>query len=306
LFRSFSNAFSFAFARFYHYIEIATGGAVGSGSAIVGEGETTLGTGGAIAGGHCFWTQFNITCACNQYTHLADGGAVGGGTAAVIHDYISGGAVCGGSVQCVASGVYDGFIFCYPLDEDNGYYGYRDVVNSLNSDGGYDLATDTFRCVTATVLDDDFIELPLDNYSGAFTLSMFIRIDDMARRRVLFNRGDTFLLGYSHINQIMATIVSDSIEYTAYSVAMLDPDRWYHVGCVWTGTELQIYINGVLDGTADVTAMDTPMVSNLIGRYAVGNCRAALQEVRMVAGAKRQSYLAAEWRNACGGIVISA
>ncbi len=262
-------------------------------------------TGGVVCGGVAYWRYHAPnTCPCNTYSEITTGGVLVGGEAVIpTWDGIGGGVLVGGEVVISCTGVYDNFLFCYPLDDAS--YPYQDHAKNLDSTGGIYPTAGAFGCTPAQIFANQYIKLPLDNYSGNFTISMFARFDGFAQQRCFFNRGGVFSLGYSYINHLMAIVIdAEGVEHTIFSDDILERNTWYHVAATWDGTTITLYVNGVEQGSEAVDSIGTPTGNNYIGRWGGGNTNCGLCEIRMVADCKDANYLLTEYENQCGDLVL--
>ena len=261
--------------------------------------------GGAIVFGNAYWSfHSNSACPCNTYTETTTGGVlVGGDSVLPTWDLIDGGCVCGGSALVSCTGVYDNFLFCYPLDDTASPY--QDHAKNLDSTGGSYPTADLFGCTPCQSFVNNYIKLPLDNHAGNFTLSMFARFDGFAQQRCFVNRGGVFSLGYSYINHLMAIVIdADGVEHTIFSDDILERNTWYHVAATWDGSTITIFVNGVEQGSEAVDSIGTPTGNNYIGRWGGGNTNCGLCEIRMVADCKDANYLLTEYENQCGDLIL--
>lgn len=264
-----------------------------------------------------------MTCSCNSYNEISSGGLSAGGAALVTVEQVEGGLVCGGSARVeVVTDVYDGVTFILPLDEDGTSYLDR-TRNHLDGTGGggtYNPTTTSgVFCLNAASFDassNQYISIPADNLpvNHAFTVSCWLKIDTMFKTRRIYSRGyDTgsdkwvFNFGYSYINNLMCGInTTDGTTETnieAYSAQWLGQDKFYHVGSVFDGSSLSLYVDGEQDGTNTVSIDGDSIAQTnggFIGRFNQGAFHTGLiQELRLYPEAKSQAWLKAEHDNFC-------
>jgi autotransporter-associated beta strand protein len=116
--------------------------------------------------------------------------------------------------------------------------------NALQLDGVND-----YGKVAASALDSSkpFTVMAWVNWSGASGTNTVLSLDDSPF--VLQKRGDNGRFAIT-----MRSAVSGGTEVTVASVTLPTPNTWHHLAGVYTGAELQLYVDGVLAGTAAFAA----------------------------------------------------
>lgn len=250
----------------------------------------------------------------------------------------TGGVVAGGSaIVEIAGDPWDGMAAIWPLNElgDGTEDEFEDRSrNELHGRGGNgaDIALVPLKdqgvfCQPSQHFDSrQFITLPPDHVgmSQGFTVSLWARIESFYQQRIFFSRGHTtpegdeycFTLGHSFLNQVMASVQTLSLNgtktiYTAYGSTMLVQNQFYHFAASWEpGTGLNLYVNGVIQGTKAVSDVLLQPLTNEnfmsrwnSGGYITGN----MQDVRFHPQVRSAAWLLAEFQNYCqnGFFVVS-
>ena len=267
-------------------------------------------------------------CPCHQFNETTSGGITAGGSAVVSVEQLSGGCSLGGSATVwVVPDAYDELALVLPLDElSTGEIDeFRDRTrNNLHAVGGsgdsrYVTSLDAgVFCLPSQFFDGrDFINVPRDNITGEFSISMWIkRADNKFGEKVFFSRGVktashdwNFTLGTSYIGELMARIQvlgdDGNATHLAFSSEKLAVDRWQHIAATWRPSEaLELYLNGTLAGSVETP--QSAMIGfnsgnhSYLGRWNngagfVGN----IQELRLFPIGKNGDYFAAEKNNFC-------
>ena len=197
---------------------------------------------------------------------------------------------------------YTGFIFCYPLDEENSPY--HDHANNWDSVGGKYPSLDYLGCNTAQEFKSNYILFPLDGYQGYFTLSLWAKISTTGERS-FFNRGNVFSLGCNSMGKLQAVMIDfNGVEHNIAG-GKINKDTWHHVAAVWDCYTLSIFIDGILCGSESVASMGIPTGGNYIGRWRDRNLTCSIGEVRLIGHVQTASYLRAEYLNYCGDLVVN-
>ncbi|MCU0749224.1 MAG: family 16 glycosylhydrolase [Akkermansiaceae bacterium] len=120
----------------------------------------------------------------------------------------------------------------------------------------------------------------LDN-TGAFTLSYWFKANSfngagLVAKRVSFDNNNSYGMHLTIDGKLNIDINSNNDRFT--SAAVFNPGAWYHIALVFDGSltasqRAKLYVNGVLNTTADETSSSIPNnASNLhIGTLAPGN-----------------------------------
>lgn len=99
--------------------------------------------------------------------------------------------------------------------------------------------------------------------SGNFTIEMFIKknVDDASL--YLCGQGDAaaslgdlaWFINFNANNTIRGEMLSSTTEYPATSTGTITGTSWHHIALVRNGNTMTLYLDGVADGTADVTGV---------------------------------------------------
>lgn len=251
-----------------------------------------------------------MSCHCNQFDYSFSGGCVSAGEATVSHTsphrIATGGTICSGSaVVDIVGALYDGFAGVWPLNEEE--QPYLDLTSYKNH-GTNDFPptqVDGVLCSYGQEFEGrEWISMDADSISpeSAFTISMMVKRTEFYGTKVLFTRGGIFELGYSAIGSPYAFIITDTgEEYLAVGTSFLQQDVWYHFAAVLIpGESLSVYVNGVLDGSVEIT--ETATLENDANQIGDVGTRAVIQEVRLWPEAKDAAYLRMERASICGGL----
>lgn len=263
-----------------------------------------------------------MSCNCNSINEIASGGITCGGSATITDTTvtISGGAVCSGSALVSIVGLsYDGLACVYPLDDDGPTF-LDHSPNSLDGTGGITdpvLSSGVF-CLGSNYFEESedtrgcYIRLPEDPLDDdPFTVTFWVKMDSKYRHRTFYSRGLdgpgstwAFSIGHSYLNHLMVSIhQSDYTTVECYSATRLSVDRWYHCAAVYDGSNVSVYINGVLENNQSCV-MRTPSGGGFIGRLNHGSYPTCyMQELRLYGGVKSEAWLLAEYQNFCSGLV---
>lgn len=133
---------------------------------------------------------------------------------------------------------------------------------------------------------NDYVSLPSVGLGGsnAITLEAWVNPNsfnddsgDDANISSVVSAGDETALirigdgGNIDNNQAQFAIKAGSTAYKVNSATRLNANEWYHIVGVYTGSKINIYINGVLDGSADASGTVVTNSNNtVIGTYANG------------------------------------
>jgi len=100
--------------------------------------------------------------------------------------------------------------------------------------------------------------------SGNFTFHFWLKRGGIGTVQRIFGQVNSagsdattsFRAGFNANNTFLFGIVSGTTFYTATSTGTItDMDTWHHIACVRDGNTLRLFIDGVADGTADVTGI---------------------------------------------------
>jgi alpha-mannosidase len=103
-----------------------------------------------------------------------------------------------------------------------------------------------------------------------------------------------YALEVNNGNRVVCAIGNGASASSVGSSATLAAGTLYHLACVWTGTQLQVYINGVLNATAVQTLTPLGNISPLyIGQFGGGSDRTSglIDEVRVSNQARTQAQI---------------
>jgi hypothetical protein len=153
----------------------------------------------------------------------------------------------------------------------------------------------------------EFVTLPLDNWQGAFTVTLWFQVDSFYIPRTFYSRGfDTpagatwaFQLGHTFLNQLQAQVCTNDGIVEAYGSAFITKSTWHHVACV-VDSSLTLYLDGVQVVTKKSSAPISSTNGAFLGRWNnASNLQGNLQEVRVFMGAKDAAWIANEYANFC-------
>lgn len=271
------------------------------------------------------------TCTCNAYLFSPSGGVTSGGDATVTSERIGdGGAVIGGSALVDTPYAFDGMEAVWLLDEagDGTEDEYKDrtahIYHGQGGGGESDYVptqVSGLNCLYAQSFDgtDDFISLPdTDSIitSQAFTVSLWVKMDEIFKQRTFYSRGievadgsSDWVLSFGHtwINHVWAQLqMSDGTIHYCFSSTTLNLDKWYHIACSWNPTDgLKTYIDGELDGTNTDATGSTATLTNgsYHGKWNEGGfLLGTIQDVRLHPVERDAAWLKAEHDDYCGSL----
>jgi RHS repeat-associated protein len=147
-----------------------------------------------------------------------------------------------------------------------------------NSNKAYSFGTSAYIEIPNSLTKHSFIQ-----NTGKFTISAFIKMDDLNARNVIVantatsqSKGFTFMYetygsGYGdHQLRFMTTLGTNSISFNALGgVRTINDNNWHHVAVVGDGHSVRFFVDGVQDGDATpITIFSTGASSNttLIGK----------------------------------------
>ena len=240
------------------------------------------------------------TCAvCSLVEWETTGGGVGSGSALISTTACVGGGVGSGSAQIDTNQVYEGMVFCYPLDDEE--MPYKDhSANALNSIGGVGaFPSSGVGCFPSSYFDGtSYINLPVDpsRTDHAFSFSAWIKQDQDSNQRLIFSRSN-FYVASTFVNGIIADITDNAEEITTVFSDVLDT-RWYLVGVKWDRVNLSLFINGKM--VSSLSTADT--LSPLTGKEQIGlKYEGSLAEMRLYDTALPAAFFSACYSNGCDG-----
>lgn len=264
------------------------------------------------------------TCNTIIIDDTGSGGLVAGGSAVVWDSVVRGGVVCSGSAYVsLPFDVWDGAVFCYPLDGEyiGENYEVDDVAGDLDGTGGDGNLEDCptldngiFCLGSQNFTEEQFIDLLPDDLSGsAFSLSAWVNLSGYFLERTWYSRGFTAVagdewsirFGHSVVNHVWLSIQvtgSDGTEqHDCYSSVLLSSDKWYHVACSYDGSTMRVFINGAQVGNTIVGLPLVGLINNsFIGRFENGQgYEGNIQELRMYPEAKPEAWFQMEHDNFC-------
>lgn len=111
---------------------------------------------------------------------------------------------------------------------------------------------------------NDYLSFNIGSLGTAFSFALWVRQNDQAVDTFLFARGGT----YPRLRSIAANqlyfqyLDSGSTVRTAAYVTSRNPNEWYHIACVHTGSVASIYVNGALGGsyTSDALSLSASYI----------------------------------------------
>lgn len=260
-----------------------------------------------------------IWCGCNSTQDTGTGGYRIGGSADVTDSKSSGGYyISGAAIVDVVQDTYDGYAALWPLHD--GPLQYTDLsrfeLHGFSSTPP--VQTPGVFCSDGQYFDglqSQYIEYPQDSMIvQPFTVSCWISIDELYRPRIIYSRGYddtdgnrwTFTLGYSYLNHIICSINTEFGKHECFSLSMLSQDKWYHVAASYTGTSLQVYVNGVLEGESAVPDIIAAGNGGYMGRWLHGGyMTGSIQEVRLHPVARSTDWLRCEYENFCDSSFVT-
>jgi hypothetical protein len=134
-------------------------------------------------------------------------------------------------------------------------------------------------------------------FSG--TIQAWVKLNALNRWNSVLAKGDAnsdpatnYGLEVNNGNRFICILGSGSSSRTLASTTTVTTGTFYHVACVWNGTQLQLYINGVLN--TSVTQNLTPAVNTsplYIGQFGGNTDRMSgvIDEVRIYGRALSQA-----------------
>jgi hypothetical protein len=114
--------------------------------------------------------------------------------------------------------------------------------------------------------------------SGDFTVEAWVYNGTSGTRQVISGQGDSsglqssisYYVEKTAANKLRSVVCSSSTEYAAVSTADLPLNQWVHVAFVRNGNTGTNYINGVADGTVNLTGITVNNSSNQVAIGALG------------------------------------
>jgi hypothetical protein len=260
--------------------------------------------GGCLVGSIALWSVANSwkSCSCSDLQETAIGGCEVGGIAIVVLERIEGGCVVGGSASVSIPGdVYDGLIFCLPLDELPTTFLDR-TRNELDGEGDTTAIASGVACNPCQELDGStFILLDSDSMPNqSFAVSLWVKPTKKYQERIYYARGNSFRVGIAYSNVAYASITGTS-ETLVYGTTAMATDRWYHIAVEWDASIISLYINGVLEASENTDSTITPLVGNCyLGSWnGYAKPQTYLQEVRLYGSVKGADWWETEYNSLC-------
>jgi hypothetical protein len=298
--------------------QLVGGGIVLDTTAWVRETKTKTVGGGIKVSGKARITMIDSARSCycgwqgeNKYDEEMSGGVTLGVAARVTDNLIYGGlAGSGTAIVSVLTQALEEYIFVYPLDETSGPTYIDHGPRGLDGSGTATVDDGIF-CSASQHFDGqlEYITLPYDNYGGPFTVTAWVKLEDIFYSRLWYTRGHStqsdkwqFCQGHSFVNHLLGRVQNtDSTAMEAYSSTMMDADKWYHCATSWDGSAFRQHIDGIDEGTTDGTGEAVRATNGgYIGRYEGSQpFRGNLQELRLYAGIRSTAHLKAEFDNWC-------
>lgn len=264
------------------------------------------------------------SCLCNNFIKTPSGGISFDGIASVSDTIIKGGIEYNGTVSVDTNHPFDGMSGVWFLDEDGSGVANEFIDSAPNERHGSSnsiistpIQVDGLNCSYGNFFhEDDFIGMEQDKIlsTQAFTVSMWVRLEEIYSQRVFFSRGFTttendwvFVLGHSYIGNVFARLqkADETIHY-CFSSAAMEKERWYHIACVYDPeTGLKNYINGTLDGTNTEAIGENATLNNgsSISRFNNGGFfHGTLQDIRLHPVKRDANWLTMEKENYCGSL----
>lgn len=209
-----------------------------------------------------------------------------------------GGATLGGlSSYSVLTLPNENLIAAWPLRESGSPFielisGLDGTGNTTQDDG---LGCDYSQFFTGS----EYITMPSDGWHGPFTITAWLKINqDFDGQRVLFNRGDSIVLGWDFMSELWCRFDGST---EVYGIRRLEANRWYHVAISWDQSEASFYVDGILDMTEDADVIPAAQGSSSYFGLWVGGGKpsANVQDVRLFGCALDRNYLKTERANTC-------
>ena len=255
-------------------------------------------------------------CGCGGIQLIGNGGATCGGSADVSIWSIGGGTTCGGSANVSMNRPNDMFASYYWLDDDGPTYidhspnGFDGTGNTEKSNGVACLSSQGFN-----IIDDEqqFISLPYDGLSNQpFSVSMWVKLISKFKTRTFYSRGYDYIgnrwsfnIGHSYINHIVASVRQEDESTVDVYSDIIDTDQWHHIAASYTGTQLQLFINGYLESEDTATILTTTN-GGFIGSLNKGSFpQCYIQDLRVYPEAKNEDWWYAEKMNYCSPTFVT-
>ncbi|MBF0491558.1 MAG: FG-GAP repeat protein [Deltaproteobacteria bacterium] len=201
-----------------------------------------------------------------------------------------------------------GMVALYHLDETSGtFYDATRYANDASAHGivGY-AATGEFssNAISLDGQNGDYIsaaDSPSLSLTGPFTLSAWINLASTGQNAGIIEKYEAS--GPDGINGYRFRVSSGKLEANTLSGSSLagvtgtttvSANTWHHVAAVYDGTNIKVYLDGVLDGSAADTINPTDGASELrIGKYGIdglaGELNTVIDEVAIYKGALNAS-----------------
>lgn len=194
----------------------------------------------------------------------------------------------------------DGLMLHLPLDTASRGTTPDSSANGLNGTVVGDPAFVEGVDILAIELDgvDDYVDCGnpsiLDFGTGDFTISAWINMTAIERGTIYAKGGDnsggvryTLAMGEANDNKMTLTTDDDSTKVQALGDTVVNDGAWHHVVGVRSGTDLFVYVDGVLDGTNTV-----PEGYDLSGTSQANALIGAITDARDATGATLEKFFA--------------
>jgi hypothetical protein len=141
----------------------------------------------------------------------------------------------------------------------------------------------------ASYMDAPSIDISI--FRGPFTLEAWVNLDSVTGDQPLFS------IGSAANNSQLHCVIRSGKPYLGFwspdlaSTTVLSTGTWYHLAFVYSGTQQQIYINGVLDCSATVGAFAGTVSNGTIAQYASYKLSGKMKDFRIYARAKSAAEL---------------
>lgn len=258
-----------------------------------------------------------MSCGCGQIQETTNGGLkLGSNTTVSVEAFFVGGIKIGSNTEVTSSRLFDSFRACLPMTELTGNYldisgnGFDAIaINPATPDDGvYCLASQHFEDNENNI--GPLVQTPVDNLTGSYSISFWLRLDKRFMSRTILSRGSDFggdklaiSIDTTYLNHIMVS------SYHANGIDRvtsreLETGRWYHLAIEYTGNKINIFINGILDKSQAVNSQLVPTGPGYIGSKNLGSyLQGNLQELRLYHEPKNEAYWSNERANLCGSLV---
>lgn len=168
------------------------------------------------------------------------------------------------------------------MNGSDGSVTFGDEISKVwTANGNAQIDTAQFKFGAASGLFDgagDYVDTPdhvdFDVGSGDFTIDFWVKRNSTGAAYVCGQADSAFNVSSESVkiwfgasNTVNGSITQGSTAYNVTSTATITDTNWHHIAIVRSGNSLKIYIDGINDGTRDVTGITA---NNSSYKFAIG------------------------------------